>query len=408
MSQVPMHIIRWEGDDDNNVLVYRSRITDFNTGSVLIVNESQEALVYQNGIAERYGHGQHQLPTLNTPVTRGFWASFFSRRPDAARDGSTPYSCDVYFVNRVADLSLLWGTPSRITCEDPKYHVFVHVGANGSTKVRVKDAMRFVISTVGQLPEYSFERLKSTIKQELVQIVVSLISQEIQQMETSVLELQGRLLPLSDRIQEQLNLRLEDMGLEATHFAIQTLEPEQKDLAELEKLRNERLRELQAIDLEATRVSRLTREKAAAEADARRMGGYTYQEERQFDVLEKAVSNEGISGTVMGATVGAGLGATLGAGLGATVRQAAQPAGAGVCPRCGAVAGTGRFCAGCGQPLTPPKRFCAECGTELPEGARFCGNCGAPTAPQERQCPQCHATVPENVRFCPQCGAKQA
>ena len=54
------------------------------------------------------------------------------------------------------------------------------------------------------------------------------------------------------------------------------------------------------------------------------VGRDVYQMDRSFDVLDKAASNEGTSGTVLGAGMGLGLGLGFGAGLGA---QASNVAG---------------------------------------------------------------------------------
>lgn len=403
MEKTPMNIIQWEGDSNNNVLVYKSEITDFNTGSVLVVDESQEALVYQNGIAEKYGRGKHVLPTLNVPVARGFWANFFSKRKDSQKDGSTPYKCDVYFINTVADLSLVWGTPSRITLEDPKYKILVNVGANGTTKVRIKDSMRFVIGVCGQLKEYSFERLKSTVKNDLIQIVTSLISREICSSGVSILEINQRLPELSDSMLKSLNAKLDDLGIEATHFNINIIEAEAGDLENLRKRKEKWQDEMQAIDVEFIKTTRL----AEAQAQARRVQGYTYQDERRFDVLEGAAKNEGSSGTVMGATMGLGMGVGMGTGFASATREAAAALDGDtvICPKCKAEVKNGKFCPNCGASLEKPKNICANCGAEIAAGARFCGNCGA-AVKTARVCSNCKTEVADGVNFCPNCGKK--
>lgn len=48
-----------------------------------------------------------------------------------------------------------------------------------------------------------------------------------------------------------------------------------------------------------------------------------------------------------------------------------------VCPKCGALAGDGKFCAQCGAPLAAEK-FCTACGKKIPAGAKFCPECGKP------------------------------
>lgn len=50
---------------------------------------------------------------------------------------------------------------------------------------------------------------------------------------------------------------------------------------------------------------------------------------------------------------------------------------AGTCPHCGAVAGPGKFCQACGQPLQVV-RHCGQCGAKV--DGKFCTECGAKAA----------------------------
>ncbi|MDD3744799.1 MAG: GYF domain-containing protein, partial [Lentimicrobiaceae bacterium] len=53
-----------------------------------------------------------------------------------------------------------------------------------------------------------------------------------------------------------------------------------------------------------------------SEASKRRMEGYTYTEEQQFDVLKTAAGNEGGAGQMMGAGMGLGMGVGVGGAFG--------------------------------------------------------------------------------------------
>lgn len=49
-----------------------------------------------------------------------------------------------------------------------------------------------------------------------------------------------------------------------------------------------------------------------------------------------------------------------------------------LCPKCGAHAGTAKFCPECGSPLAPAKAKCVKCGAETEGKAKFCPECGVP------------------------------
>ena len=62
-------IIKYEGD--NSTFVWKHPKEDFNTGSQLIVHESQEAIFFLNGQAlDLFGAGRHTLETQNIPLLR--------------------------------------------------------------------------------------------------------------------------------------------------------------------------------------------------------------------------------------------------------------------------------------------------------------------------------------------------
>ena len=60
-------IIKHEGD--NSTFIWKSPVEDFNTGTQLIVHESQEAVFFMNGQAlDLFGPGRYTLETQNIPL----------------------------------------------------------------------------------------------------------------------------------------------------------------------------------------------------------------------------------------------------------------------------------------------------------------------------------------------------
>jgi membrane protease subunit (stomatin/prohibitin family) len=79
-------IIKYEGD--NTTFIWKHPIEDFNTGSQLIVHESQEAIFFMNGQAlDLFGAGRHTLETQNLPLV----GKYFNR----ATGDATPFHCEV-------------------------------------------------------------------------------------------------------------------------------------------------------------------------------------------------------------------------------------------------------------------------------------------------------------------------
>jgi len=67
-----LQTIKSEGD--NTTFIWKHPIEDFNTGSQLIVNESQEAIFFMNGQAlDLFPAGRYTLETQNLPLIGKFF-----------------------------------------------------------------------------------------------------------------------------------------------------------------------------------------------------------------------------------------------------------------------------------------------------------------------------------------------
>ena len=368
-----LHVI--EQEMTNEQLVVRHHVEDFNAKSQLIVYESQEALFYKNGQAlDLFPAGRHELTSENVPLLKRIFGGLFG--------GKTPLPCDVYFINKVNVLDVIWGTDSPIELEDPKYHLLVRVRANGQTGIRVKDSRRFAVKVVGQLQEFTVDSVRRSIKGMMLSSIKECIASAIIEKQVSILEVTTKLSEISSTIESKLNARIADLGIEIDHFAVNAIMASDGDLDALRKMQIRRMETTGDTDLEADRIRRI----AEAQAHARAAQGYTYQEERQLDVMQAAAQNNGPASGFMNMGIGMGMGAAVGnqmAGMaqgfnaGAPTQQPAAPQSGKVCPNCGSpVAANAKFCGNCGQPQPQGPRFCPECGTRCADGAKFCGNCG--------------------------------
>jgi membrane protease subunit (stomatin/prohibitin family) len=360
-------------ETDNFQLVHKSTIENFNAKSQLIVNEAQEALFYKDGQAlDLFASGRHTLDNENVPFLKRIFGKIFG--------GNTPFTCEVFFINKVSVMDILWGTDAPIVLEDPKYHLIVGVRANGQTGIRVKDSRKFVLKVVGQLRDYTVENVRRAIKGLMMTYVKETIASTIVNQGVTVLEISTRLSELSSIMQAKLNERLDDLGLEAQHFYVGTIFAGENDLAKLREAKEKRLEVMNDAELEAYKMGVLSE----ARAKARAVEGYTYQEERKFDVLEGAANNTGAAGNIVGAGIGLGMGFGMmgevnkatGQMLGAQNAAPAAQNGA-TCPQCGAsVSATAKFCGECGAKIEKKKRFCPECGNAIEPGSKFCPECG--------------------------------
>ncbi len=116
-------VIKYEGTND--ILIYKYPTEDFSTLSQLIVHESQEAVFFSDGHAlDTFKAGRYTLETKNIPL--------ISSLRNLASGGESPFHCEVYFINMVTMMDVLWGTPSQVTVKDPAYGYSYSVGASCS------------------------------------------------------------------------------------------------------------------------------------------------------------------------------------------------------------------------------------------------------------------------------------
>src|SRR5690554_5878815 len=96
-----VQVVKYEGD--NNTFIWKSPIEDFNTGTQLIVHESQEAIFFMDGQAlDLFGPGRHTLETQNIPLIRKFL--------NRSTNDVTPFHSEVYFINKTEQMPIKWGT----------------------------------------------------------------------------------------------------------------------------------------------------------------------------------------------------------------------------------------------------------------------------------------------------------
>ena len=138
--------IKWDGSPD--ILAWKFPSQDLSTWSQLIVNETQDAFLVSGGIYEGpFGPGQHQLTTENLPILRDLMGLVFG--------GQSPFSAEVWFVNKIISLDVKWGTPDPIQLKDPLYDLMIPVRAFGQYGVKVVDSKKFLLKLVGTLADFN-------------------------------------------------------------------------------------------------------------------------------------------------------------------------------------------------------------------------------------------------------------
>lgn len=402
-------VIKYNGGPD--VFAWKYPNEELGTWSQLIVNESQEAVLFKGGKAlDIFGSGRHTLETKNIPLLNELVNLPFG--------GRSPFTAEIWYINKVNSLDIKWGTSAPIQIQDPKYGVFIPIRSNGIFGVQIEDSKKFLVKLVGALPYFDKVTLTKFFRGIYITKVKDAISSYFVKKQISVLEINAYIDEISLFLKERLEPIMEEYGIKLLHFNVNEIGAPEDDSAII-KLKG-----------------------ALAKRAEMNIIGYDYQQERSFDTLEGAAVNpgsmsSGFMGTGIGLGMGVGIGGAMGDSFGSMSRNinvSNQSTKADkICPKCHAPSETSRrfcgscgydfdskpsnekniLCTNCGHALTTKEKFCPECGNpynpcpkcgaDIKDGETKCHVCGFETAVVS--CPSCGENIAPNSKFCPECGS---
>ncbi len=362
-------------------LVYRYPGDSFVLGTQLIVGEGQVAVFIKGGQAlDYFSAGTHTLTTSNIPLLQGIINIPFG--------GKTPFTAEIYFINKTSKLDVAWGTVDPIQLIDPKYNIKLRIRAFGQFGMKVDDYRVFLtelIGTMNPLEVVNYSKMINYFKGVLVMKTKSLIAQAIIKNKVSALEISASIDDISEFCKAEISDEFNRFGLKVVNFYIQSINFPDEDFEEINKI----LRDKASFDI---------------------IGDQRYITKRSFDTMETAAGNEG---GVAGAMVGAGVGLGVGFGVGGAMSSVASNLNTAAtqqhqnkCSSCGKENAVGTsFCGECGNRLMPAKIKCPSCGEEIADDVKFCTFCGASTI-KKLICKNCNIENELGTKFCKDCGTK--
>ena len=383
-------IIKYEGD--NSTFIWKHPSEDFNSLTQLIVHESQEAIFFMNGQAlDLFGPGRYTLETQNIPLLR--------KLINIPTGGETPFHCEVYFINKTEQMAIKWGTDSKVQYMEPTYGFPISVGASGEMSLRAEDSRKLLLKLVGTESFLGQQRLIGFFRSFLMTKVKSYIAQVMKANAINIFEIDEHLTTFSDTIKKLLTADFADYGVSLERFFVTTIvkpdgDPQYEKFKELHfrqyaDVVEAKLRQQTDLIYAQTEAQKVVID-SQAQATKRAQEGYTYQQERGFDVAEKVAQNEAVGEfTTMGVGFGtmAGVGGAVGGMVGNMINDTMNAA---IIPeRQPAVQlANDSFCENCGAALVPGASFCDECGTPVPDSGK-CKNCGYRFERPSKFCPKC-------------------
>jgi len=255
-----------------------------------------------------------------------------------------------------------------------------------------------LVKLIGTEKTMDQQKLTSLFRAFLMTRVKTYIAQAMRSMSINIFEIDERLTEFSEALHQLLIPDFADYGVALERFFVTNVAKPDGD-RQYEKFKDLHFRQYadvaeaklrQQTDLiYAQTEAQKTVIAAQALATKRAQEGYTYQQERGFDVAEKVAQNEAI-GEFTNLGVGFGTMAGIGGAMGGMVGNMMQDTMGTVAPI--AQIPTTVFCENCGAKLAPGTAFCDECGTAVVDSGT---------------CHTCGYKFERPGKFCPKCGAKR-
>lgn len=374
-----LEVVKYNGGSE--VFAWKYPSEELSTWTQLIVNESQEAILFKGGKAlDVFGSGRHTLETANIPILNNIINIPFG--------GRSPFIAEIWYINKINSLDIKWGTASPIQLQDPKYSIFVPVRSFGQFGIQIENAKQFLVKLVGTLPLFDKTNITKYFRGLYLTKVKDAISSYLIHKQISIMEINAYIEELSTYLQEKMQPVLEEYGIKLVNFYVNDISVPEDDSA-----------------------VKILKDALAKKAEMNIIG-YNYQQERSFDTLEGAAKNSGASANLMGAGMGIGMGVAMGGTVGNEFGGIAKNVNIDAedtktCPSCAELmAKNKRFCSQCGYDTSRvtakenPLVACGKCGSKYKGTIKFCPKCGNKYNP----CPKCGVDLLDKATFCHVCG----
>lgn len=266
-------------------------------GSQLVVNEGQEAIFVKGGIAlDTFTPGTHTLVSGNIPLLEKVINLPFG--------GTTPFTTEVWFINKTVKRNMPWGTPQRIPVIEPQLGYPINVGACGQWGFRISDSRSFVTQIVGAQLGADSQKIHSyfigEIREKFGQIINSMLAGG-----TPFFTVNSHLSEISEAVSQSIHDEFDRFGIELINFNISSINIPPHEMAQIQAVMAKKMEMQQLGNVQV---------------------GQGYVTAKSFEIMRDAARNQGGAGSVMGAAAGIGLGVGAGLPLAHSMAQAVNPA----------------------------------------------------------------------------------
>ncbi len=265
-------------------------------GSQLVVNEGQEAIFVKGGVAlDTFPPGTHTLVSANIPLLNSIVKLPFG--------GVTPFTTEVWFVNKTVKRNMPWGTPQRIPAIEPQFGYPINIGACGQWGFRISNSRSFVTQLVGAQLGANSQKVYSyfigEIREKFGKTINSLFASG-----TPFFKINSQLTEIASVVLEEITPEFARFGIELVNFNISNINIPPNEMTQIQTVMAKKMEMQQLGDVQV---------------------GQGYVTAKSLEIMSEAARNQGGAGAMMGAATGMGLGVGVGIPIANSIAQGITP-----------------------------------------------------------------------------------
>lgn len=212
-----------QGPNDMVVRIPEVGAGDFRLGSQVIVRESQTAVFFRDGKAlDTFDAGRHTITTANLPLLSGLIG--------LATSGKTPFTAEVYFVNRRDFIDQKWGTPEPIALRDPDLGL-ARLRAFGAYSMAVIDPQMFVAKIVGTMGLYQTSQVQNYLRS----IIISKLTDVLGESKKGLFDLPAMFNEISAAVRAKVTDDFALLGIGIKQFFLESVSPTEETQQAIDK-----------------------------------------------------------------------------------------------------------------------------------------------------------------------------
>ena len=172
--------IYWE-QTDREQLVYKFPFNNVTMGSVLTVNDSQEAFFFKSGaLCDSFTSGRHVLSSVNLPVLQ--------KLINLPSGGDTTFTAEIWFISKLDKRNMLWGT-GGLRIADPYFQIPLKLSSRGQYGFRISDGGLFLKKLIGTIGFANTDLLEDQFRTDVIEAVKVTIAKFMKENDVNINEL---------------------------------------------------------------------------------------------------------------------------------------------------------------------------------------------------------------------------